>query len=358
MVRTGSRGELLKEMMLFRVPVFRAAALLAAVVFLFTLSLRAQPPAPEQAAAPQPVTETGALPPELKQQMEQAAAATRGHTGYLLRPGDEIEVRCHLIPQINQVARVRPDGKISLVLVNDVQAGGHTPEQLSEMLTLLYGKHFRNPQVTAIVRAFNSLNVYVGGEVPRAGLVPLGGGLTVTAAIFQAGGFKEEDGVRKVVLLRQGVKGPEITNLDVEEILLRGKPDPFLQPSDVLFVPKSQINVYVGGEVVEPGLIPLTGKMTALSAIIKARGLKPTAKKNVILIRNTGDEKPAMVTLNLKEIITKGTGDRQLQAFDVVFVPKSRIAKIDQFVDQYMRQLLPIGVNFGFSYLLGGQLLF
>jgi hypothetical protein len=53
-------------------------------------------------------------------------------------------------------------------------------------------------------------------------------------------------------------------------------------------------------------------------------------------------------------MLSNGTGDVVLQPFDVVFVPKSTIAKMDQFVDQYMRQLLPISVNFGFSYIVGG----
>lgn len=314
----------------------------------------------EAAAAAARQHESTLLPPPVQKELEQAATTALAANGaaYLLRAGDELELRCRLIPELNQTVRVRPDGKISLVLVNDVPAAGQSPEALSTNLSKLYSQHYRNPQLTAIVRTFNNLNVYVGGDVVRAGLVPLGDGLTAAAAVFQAGGFKTEEGPKTVVLLRRDERGAHsMSSMDLTDVLLRGKPDIPLRPSDVLFVPRSTINVYVGGEVVEPGLVPLNRKMTVLSAVIKARGFKPTAQvKNVMLIREGPDGKPAVAKLNLKQVMSTGIEDVELQPYDVVFVPKTRIAKMDQFMDQYVRQLLPVGVNLGFSYLLGTAL--
>ena len=274
---------------------------------------------------------------------------------YVLQPGDELEIRAFNIPELTQTARIRPDGKISLVLLNDIDAAGRTTEQLNEQLCSLYGKHFRNPQVTTIVRTFSGFNVYVGGEVAQPGLVPLGGDLTAVSAIFRAGGFKDTAAPKRIVLLRNGADGsPVVINLDADEILTKGRPDSPLKAGDVLFVPKSAINIYVGGEVIEPGLIPLDGQLTALAAVIKAKGFKPTAKLNsVMLIRDSGQGKPIITKVNLSEVLAQKQPDTPLKPFDVVYVPKSTIAKIDQFMEQYVRQVQPISVVAGFSYLLG-----
>ncbi|MEK7752680.1 MAG: polysaccharide biosynthesis/export family protein, partial [Acidobacteriota bacterium] len=209
---------------------------------------------------------------------------------YLLRAGDELEIRGYNLPELTQAVRIRPDGRISLLLLGDVEAAGRGAEQLGEVLSSLYAKHFRNPRITVIVRSFSNFHVYVGGEVMRPGLIPLGGEVTVASAIFHAGGFKEEEGPKRVMLLRHGDgKGPDVITLDLNEVLTQGKPDVVLRPADVLYVPRAAINVYVGGEVDGPGLIPLYGRMTALSAILRARGFKPTAKMDsVILIRDSG----------------------------------------------------------------------
>jgi polysaccharide export outer membrane protein len=146
--------------------------------------------------------------------------------------------------------------------------------------------------------------------------------------------------------------------VDLAEILSGSEPDVPLQPSDVLFVPKSTMQIFVGGEVVEPGLVPLFRNMTALNAIIRAKGLKTTANaRHALLIRDV-EGKPEVQRIDLKLIMAKGIGDRQLQPFDVLVIPKSKIAKVDQAIDQYVRQLIPVGLNMGFSYLFGGGTVF
>jgi polysaccharide export outer membrane protein len=301
------------------------------------------------------------LPPDVKQQLDQtAAAASAAQAGpYIVRTGDDIEVRSFLIPELNQVAKIRPDGKFSLVLLNEVDATGKTAEQLTALLNELYSKYFRDPQVTVIVKSFYSLNVYVGGQVARPGMVAIGGGLSAAAAIFQAGGFREEDTPRVVIILRQSPQGSATPiTVDLSDVLSGAKPDMLLQSADVLFVPKYSMQVFVGGEVVEPGLVPLNRSMTALNAVIRAKGLKNTANaKQALLIRDVGG-KPFVQRIDLKHIMDKGIGDEPLQPFDVLFIPKSKIAKVDQAFDQYIRQLLPPGLSMGFSYLINGATVF
>jgi len=310
-------------------------------------------------SSPSPPLQTAlqALPQSMQKELEQvvAAQAVARSAPYRVQPGDELEIRAYALPDLNMGVRIRPDGRISLVLLNDVEVAGQTAEEIAQLLSSLYAKSFREPKITVIVRSFSNFHVYVGGEVVRPGLVSLSGGLTATSAIFQAGGFKDEEGPKSLILLRKGPSGvPSVLNLDLDDVLIKGKADTVLQPSDILYVPRHRINVYVGGEVVEPGLVPLSGKMTALSAILRARGLKPTAKANsVVLLRDSGQPRPIILRINLQQVLVTGRNDVELRPYDVVYVPKSTIAKIDQFVDQYIRQLLPISVNMGFSYILG-----
>ncbi len=116
--------------------------------------------------------------------------------------------------------------------------------------------------------------------------------------------------------------------------------------------------IFVGGEVNIPGMIPLAGKMTSLRAIMQAGGFKNTAEpETVVLIRNQGTDKPLFITLNLKQDLTN-TGqnnDIELKPFDIVFVPKSTIASINQFMEQYFDKLIPVSKSIGVFYNLGPE---
>ena len=83
---------------------------------------------------------------------------------------DVLDINVWKEPDVSRVVPVRPDGKISLPLLNDVQAAGLTPDQLAAKVTEDLKKYVTNPQVTVIVTAINSQRVYILGEVTRPGL--------------------------------------------------------------------------------------------------------------------------------------------------------------------------------------------
>jgi protein involved in polysaccharide export with SLBB domain len=86
--------------------------------------------------------------------------------------------------------------------------------------------------------------------------------------------------------------------------------------------------------VVHPGLVPLNGDLTVLAAIFQAGGFRPTAKTDsVVLVRDSGKGSPAATKIKLDDVFLS-TPHTKLKPFDVVFVPKSRIAKLNQWVDQ------------------------
>jgi len=109
--------------------------------------------------------------------------------------------------------------------------------------------------------------------------------------------------------------------------------------------------IFVGGEVAQPGLLVYDESLTVLRAIIQAGGVKNSAKlNNVLLLRDSGHSETLMMKVNLKEVIEKGKLDRdpRLKPFDVVFVPRSSVSKMNQFVAQYVEGLLPLGTVSGF----------
>jgi protein involved in polysaccharide export with SLBB domain len=199
-----------------------------------------------------------------------AATAQQPTTAdYVLERGDEITIRVFNRPELEDTVQIRPDGKISLVLVDDIAVAGLTSGELDARLTEAYSKYFRDVQLAVIVRKFVNQKVFVGGEVGA------------------------------------------------------------------------------------PGFLPIAGRFTALTAVLQAGGFKGTARTDsVMLVRNQGG-KPQVVRVDLKGVVERGLPDVDLQPFDVVYVPMSKIAKANKFVDQYIRQMIPISLSAGFSYILG-----
>jgi len=121
---------------------------------------------------------------------------------YVIGPDDVIDVAVWKEPDVSRVVPVRPDGKISLPLLNDMQAAGLTPAQLGAQITASLKKYVTDPQVTVIVTAINSQRFYILGEVTRPGAFPLLPGTTVLRGLSSAGGFTQFAKLKGVYVLR------------------------------------------------------------------------------------------------------------------------------------------------------------
>jgi len=190
---------------------------------------------------------------------------------YRIQTGDQLEFKLFYNPELNEQVIVRPDGRISLQLANEIYVAGLTPSELTNLLKKKYSAEIAKPEITVIVRTFTAQRVYVDGEVNRAGLVVLSDPMTVLQSISQAGGIKDT-------------------------ALLDG----------------------------------------------------------VIVIRRTSDNKLVTMQLNLEDAIdnTDMSQDIALISNDIVYVPKTTIANINVWVDQYIRRNIPIstGVTYGIDY--------
>jgi len=141
--------------------------------------------------------------------------------------------------ELTRTVPVRPDGKISLPLLNDVQAAGLTPSELSKVITEGLKKFINSPQVTVTVNEINSRRVYVTGEVAHAGAFPLLPNMTVLQALSSSGGFTQFAKTKGIYVLRnedgKQVKHP----FNYKEVLAGRKQEEniALQPGDVIVVP-------------------------------------------------------------------------------------------------------------------------
>ena len=185
---------------------------------------------------------------------------------YQIQIGDTLDIKFFYHPELNESVIVRPDGRISLQLVHEVQASGLTPETLRENLRGKYEPQISKPEITVIVRSFTAQKVYVDGEVAKPGLIPLTG---------------PDDG-SPVHRLGRGIErhGPD----------QRDHPHP-----------------------------PGPGKPAGLDAGECGKGDRR--------------QRP-------------GPGPLRCMPADIVYVPKSPIANVNLWVDQYIRKNIPIPFGF------------
>ena len=159
-----------------------------------------------------------------------------------LGPGDEVELKFFYAPDLNDIQRIRPDGKLSLQLVGEVMAYGRTPGGLEATLKELYKPYMENPEVTVIVRELNSRVVYVGGAVGQPGRVAMPGRLTLLGAIMEAGGIDPVTAkADSVCLVRHDVLGNRtVEKVDLEKAM-KGSVITYLEPQDIVYVPRTTI---------------------------------------------------------------------------------------------------------------------
>ena len=131
-----------------------------------------------------------------------AAAQPVDPRNYLIGPEDVLRIEVFRDADLSRAVNVRPDGKITLLLVGDLQAEGLTPERLTNQIKEAYSQIINNPEVTVSVLQVNSKSFMVSGRVNRVGRWPLVTPLRVFDAIGLAGGFQEFANEKDVQIIR------------------------------------------------------------------------------------------------------------------------------------------------------------
>jgi polysaccharide export outer membrane protein len=173
----------------------------------------------------------------------QRVTARSDNEGYVIQPGDTLSVDFYLNPEFNDEPTVRPDGKVTLRLIGDVQAAGLTPAEFATALDKAYQNELRSPDAAVHVKNMPSRQVFVQGQVSKPGAFPLEPGMTALQALSVAGGITPE-AAKEAILIRRDLCGqPHGMNVDISNA--QGKvgkgEDVALMPRDILVVPRSKI---------------------------------------------------------------------------------------------------------------------
>ena len=156
---------------------------------------------------------------------------------YRLGAGDKLRIEVYKDPQLSQSVQVRPDGKITLPLVGDIEATGRTPLELRDTITRSLKEYMTNPVVTVIVVEATAAMVYVMGEVNHPGTVNMQGGpLTVLQALAMAGGLKDFADEKNIKILRKSPTGVQTISFNYKDGIKGGKPV-YLLTGDTVVVP-------------------------------------------------------------------------------------------------------------------------
>jgi polysaccharide export outer membrane protein len=171
-------------------------------------------------------------------------AESKVTSDYVIGPGDTLQVYVWRNPELSVTVPVRPDGKISTPLVEDMVAVGKTPSILARDIEKVLGEYVRGPQVNVIVTqplaAFSQVKII--GQVVRAQSIPYREGLTVLDAILQVGGLGPFAAGNRAKVVRQENGKPREYKVKLSSLVNKGdmKQNLLLMPGDVIVVPESR----------------------------------------------------------------------------------------------------------------------
>jgi len=172
--------------------------------------------------------------------MQGTAPASEAGTAsdYVIGADDTLHISVWKEPDLSETLPVRPDGKISMPLLNDVTAAGLTPLQLKDSITEKLKKYIADPRVTVVVTAMNSRRVFVTGEVVHSGPMPLLPHMTMLQALAQAG-FTQFANLKGIYLLRTENGKQDKLPFNYKEVVKGNHPEQniVLKPGDTLVVP-------------------------------------------------------------------------------------------------------------------------
>ncbi len=159
---------------------------------------------------------------------------------YVIGPDDVLSVLFWRDKDMTADVVVRPDGKISLPLINDIQAGGLTPSELCEAVKAVARRYVEDPSVTVVVKQINSRKLFITGQVEKPGPYPMSGATTVLQLIATAGGLKEFTDGKRILIMRTDKAGKQISYVFNYRQVTEGKnleQNIELRPGDTVVVP-------------------------------------------------------------------------------------------------------------------------
>ncbi len=236
---------------------------------------------------------------------------------------------------------VRPDGRVSYLQAHDVMATGLTVDELRDKLNQELSKYFRSARVLVSPVAYHSKKYYVLGKVILKGTFTLDRPITLIEAVARAQGLEtglinrnsvDLADLQKSFLVRQGKRVP----IDLEKLFQQGdlSQNIPIEPDDYLFfAPAILKEVYILGEVRNPGVMPYTSDSSVLTAITDRGGFTDRAyKKHVLVIRGSLNE-PETFVVDTWAMVDARLPDFRLQPKDIIYVSSRPFIRAEDLLD-------------------------
>jgi polysaccharide biosynthesis/export protein len=244
-------------------------------------------------------------------------------------PGDTFNISIFdLADTARTEVPVAPDGRLTYLQARNIPAAGLTIDELRTKLDEELGKFYQNPRTVIIPVAVRSKKYFLLGAVVNRGVYPLDRPVTVIEALARAGGMETGLSDQRTVeladlshtfLARSGHRVP----VDFERLFQRGdlSQNVTLEPDDYLYFASATANeIYVLGEVGNPGVLMFSPRPTALNAIASRGGFSPRAWQGKVLVVRGSLDHPQTFEVDTGAIISGKTPDFALQAHDIVYV--------------------------------------
>ena len=252
--------------------------------------------------------------------------------------------------------KVTTEGKLFYPYAGELQAAGLTAQELRTEITKRLSDNILNdPQVDVRVTGYNSLKIFVSGEVKKPGYISFDEKpMTLPVALAEAGGFTDDADLSMIQIRRDG----KVYNLDYTSIFASdlAVDKILLKPNDKLFVSskaetQKDDRVFILGEVQRSGVVNMRdGKLSLIDALASSGGLQAVnaSARSVYVIRNTSQERIDVFHLNAKNAMALAMADRfDLNSHDIVYVDASDLATWNRLVNL----ILPTAtvINYGAS---------
>ncbi|MGV3773326.1 MAG: polysaccharide biosynthesis/export family protein [Verrucomicrobiales bacterium] len=259
-----------------------------------------------------------------------------------LGPGDVLDIYLFGNPTLTRTnIFVAPDGRLSYLQAQSVVATGLTIEELRAKLDDQLAEYYATPRTIVVPVAFNSKKYYMLGKVNSKGVYPLDRPLTLIEAVARAKGLEtglyqrssvEMADLSRSFLIRNGEKLP----INFERLFLEGdlSQNVTLEPNDYVFFASTSANeIYVLGEVGNPGPIGFVPNASIVTVLADRGGFSPRAfKKKVLVVRGSLNQ-PEAFAVNAEAILNAEESDFKLQPRDIIYVSARPWIKVEELLD-------------------------
>jgi protein involved in polysaccharide export with SLBB domain len=223
---------------------------------------------------------------------------------------------------------ISPDGRITFLQARDIMAAGLTVDELRATLDTALAKFYQSPRSVVIPAAINSKKYLVLGSVVNSGVFPFDRPMTIIEAIARAGGLETGLADQKSVELADlshsfMVRNRQRMPVDFERLFQRGdlSQNIALEPDDYLFFASSLANeIYVLGEVANPGVVSFSPKPTVLNVIASRGGYTQRAFQGRVLVVRGSLDHPQTFVVDTRAVLKGEAPDFKLQPKDIVYV--------------------------------------